>query len=104
TLEESYAALYEEQTASRRSVENREVAIFTTLPFSFELLSRLFGSHLARSQAGTTSERGCYRSRSLLLPYASRRNAPTRAGSDGPSWLRCTNSASISTQCLPPSV
>src|SRR5215472_14956409 len=53
---------------------------FTTLPYSFEPRSRLFGSHLARSQAGTTSARGCYRSRRLLPPYASRRNAPTRAG------------------------
>src|SRR5262249_17433173 len=58
----------------------RKFATFTTLPYSFELRSRLFGSHLTRSQAGTTSVRGCYRSRRLLLPYASRRNAPTRAG------------------------
>src|SRR5262252_8829223 len=71
---------YKEQTASRRSVENREVATFTTLPHSFEPRSRLFGSHLARSQAGTTSVHGCYPSRRPLLPYASRRNAPTRAG------------------------
>ena len=55
-------------------------ATFTTLPYSFESRSRLFGSHLARSQAGTTSARGCYRSRRSLLPYALRRNAPTRAG------------------------
>ena len=55
-------------------------ATFTTLPYSFEPRSRLFGSHLVRSQAGTTSVRGCYRSRRSLLPYASRRNAPTRAG------------------------
>ena len=47
---------------------------------SFKPRSRLFGSHLARSQAGTTSARGCYRSRRSLLPYALRRNAPTRAG------------------------
>src|SRR5262244_1362568 len=55
-------------------------ATFTTLPYSFEPRSRLFGSHLARSQAGTTSVRGCYRSRRPLLPYASRRNAPARVG------------------------
>src|SRR5215467_1319572 len=76
----------------------------TTLPCSFEPRSRLFGSHPTRRQAGTTSVRGCYRSRRLLLPYASRRNAPTRAGLYGPSWLRCTNWASISTQYLPPFV
>src|SRR5215471_10708925 len=75
-----YIPLYKGQTASRRSVENGEVRDFTTLPYSFEPRSRLFGSHLARSQAGTTSVRGCYRSRRLLLPCASRRNAPTRAG------------------------
>src|SRR6516162_2405156 len=55
-------------------------ATFTTLPYSVEPRSRLFGSHLARSQAGTTWVHGCYRSRRLLLPYASRRNVPTRAG------------------------
>src|SRR5215469_829052 len=57
-------------------------AAFATLslPCSFEPRSRLFGSHLARIQAGTTSVRGCCRSRRLLLPYASRRNAPTQAG------------------------
>ena len=53
---------------------------FTTLPFSVELRYQLFGSHLTRSRAGTTLVRGCYRSRRLLLPYASRRNVPTRAG------------------------
>src|SRR5262245_20438228 len=58
----------------------RKFATFTMLPYSFEPRSRLFGSHLTRSQAGTTSVRGCYRSRRLMLPYASRRNAPTRAG------------------------
>src|SRR5262245_39807217 len=72
--------LYKGQTASRRSVENGEVRDFTTLPYSFEPRSRLFGSHLARSQAGTTSVRGCCRSRRLLLPCASRQNAPTQAG------------------------
>src|SRR5215470_4256186 len=73
--------LYKGQTASRRSVENgKGLRPLTTLPYSFEPRSLLFGSHLARSQAGTASARGCYRSRRLLLPYASRRNAPTRAG------------------------
>ena len=47
--------------------KNGEVHDFTTLPYSFEPRSRLFGSHLGRSQAGTTSVRGCYRSRRLLL-------------------------------------
>jgi hypothetical protein len=55
-------------------------ATFTTLPYPFEPRSRLFGSHLTRSQAGTTLVRGCYWSRRLLHPCASRRNAPTRAG------------------------
>src|SRR5262249_22458970 len=73
--------LYKGRIASRRFVENgKGSATFTTLAYSFEPRSRLFGSHLARSQAGTTSARDCYRSRKLLLPYASRRNAPTRAG------------------------
>jgi hypothetical protein len=62
--------------------EWKRFATFTTRtrPYSFEPRSQLFGLHLARSQAGTTSARGYYQSRRLLLPYASRRNAPTRAG------------------------
>src|SRR5262245_53423418 len=55
-------------------------ATFTTQPYSFQPRWRLFGSHLARSEAGTTSVRGCYRSRRLLLPYDSPRTAPTQAG------------------------
>jgi hypothetical protein len=65
----------------RGGLSRRErFATFTTLPYSFEPRSRLFGSHLTRSQAGTTLVCGCYRSRRLLHPCASRRNAPTRAG------------------------
>src|SRR5215472_12124999 len=77
--------LHKGQTASRRSVEIRKARGFTMLPFYVVPRSRLFGSHQARSQAGTTSVRGCYRSRRWLLPYASRRNALTRVGSYGPS-------------------
>ena len=57
----------------------RVAATFTRLRISSEQRSWLFGSHLARSQAGTTSARGCYQSRRLLLPCASRQNVPTRA-------------------------
>src|SRR5215813_10718715 len=104
SLEQSRAVSYKDRPPRDGLSRMERFATFITLPFSVEPRSRLFGSHPARIQAGTTSVRGCYRSRRLLLPYASRRNAPTRAGSYGPSWLRCTNSASISTQCLPPFV
>jgi hypothetical protein len=43
------APLQKEQTASRRSVENKQVASFTTLPYSFEPRSQLFVSHRAQS-------------------------------------------------------
>ena len=43
----------------RRYVEEWRGSRLTTLPFSVEPRLRLFGSHLARSQAGTTSARGC---------------------------------------------
>ena len=79
-IQEFLRSIHASLAAGLLRIERFAAFATLSLPCSFEPRSRLFGSHLARSQAGTTSVRGCYRSQRLLLPYASRRNALTRAG------------------------